>query len=155
MGIFLSEYLRVKQIIINQLKWIEFVLIIEILLLFLIGFIPTTVPDYITTITVGFLCSLQICGFRNVKGKAFATTMCTGNLRLGSEHLFTYFTKKDTNARNNALDYFLVIIFFCIGAGIGIPFVNWFSLRSIWFCCIVLSIILVILLIDNKKEEVS
>jgi uncharacterized membrane protein YoaK (UPF0700 family) len=57
------------------------VLILEIAVLFIIGFIPYTSPDIIVTVAISFVSSVQVSSFRKLVGYTYNTTMITGNLR--------------------------------------------------------------------------
>ena len=81
------------------------VLILEVIILFVIGFIPNTVPNDIVNITVSFVSSLQICTFRKLVDSPYSTTMCTGNLRSASYAAYVAFTEKDKKAAVRSLRY--------------------------------------------------
>lgn len=94
-------------------------LVIEIVLLFIIGFLPHTVPNWVINVTISFVTSLQYCAFNKLIDYPYATTMCTGNLRSASQAAYTAFTKKDAEATKKAICYFTVILAFLLGAFIG------------------------------------
>ena len=52
-------------------------------------------------------------------GKPFATTMCTGNLRSGTDNLFQYLKTKDKQKLSNAMQYYGIILCFIGGAAVG------------------------------------
>ena len=57
--------------------------------------------------------------FRRVAGLPFASTMCTGNMRSGSEELLFAVLRRETSHAVNSLRYFGVILSFILGAGGG------------------------------------
>lgn len=59
------------------------------ILLFVVGFIPAKY-NMIATMLVSFSCSMQVQTFRKVNGYGYASTMCIGNLRSGTESLSVY-----------------------------------------------------------------
>ena len=44
-------------------------------------------------ILVSFVCAMQVQTFRKVRGHAYASTMCIGNMRSGTEALCVYFSQ--------------------------------------------------------------
>lgn len=127
------------------------VLLFEVGLLFFIGFLPPEVPDGIVNVTVSFICSLQVNTFRKVRGSAYASTMCTGNLRSGTEQLFLFLTEGNRRAGQNALRYTGIIAMFIAGAASGAVLVAMLGLRSIWLCCVILLMISCLMLHQEKR----
>ena len=70
--------------------------------------------------------------FRKVHGYGYASTMCIGNLRSGTESLSKYLRNKDRAFLLKALHYFGIILFFALGAGAGGILSDLFSIRAIW-----------------------
>ncbi len=64
----------------QRIHWRQLVLVIEILLLFAVGFLPDS-WNLIANSMVSFSCAMQVQAFRKVNSYAFASTMCIGNLR--------------------------------------------------------------------------
>ena len=55
--------------------WAEGVLLLEILVLFAVGFIPQTVPNIIVTVTIAFIASVQVSSFRKLVDSPYSSTM--------------------------------------------------------------------------------
>ena len=64
---------------------------LEFVLITVVGFIPLGQYDVVANVLISFVCSMQVETFRRVHGHPFASTMCTGNLRSGTEALCQYF----------------------------------------------------------------
>ena len=118
--------------------WQRRVLLWEILLLFLVGFIPHSL-DQLANALVSFSCAMQVQAFRRVEGFAFASTMCIGNLRSGMESLCAFLRTGDRQERRKARLYFLVILLFALGAEIGSLAVELLDLPAIWLSCALLA----------------
>ena len=114
------------------------ILLIEILVLFVIGFIPTTVPNAFVTIPISFVSSVQIASFAKLVDSPYSTTMCTGNLRFASQSAYTAFVKKDSNSATKTVRYAMVIVSFIIGCCFSGILTSQFGVKSIWFAVIVL-----------------
>ncbi|AND84674.1 DUF1275 domain-containing protein [Clostridium tyrobutyricum] len=126
------------------------ILIIEIILFLIIGFIPRTVSNIFVNVTISFAASLQFCSFRKLVGAPFATTMCTGNLRSASHEVYIAITQKDHESSLKAIRYFAVIFSFLFGAFWGGFFTINIGDHSIWVVCIVLLFCLISLIISNQ-----
>ena len=127
LGVAAAEGLRVR-----LPHWQRRVLTGEILLLFLVGFIPHSL-DQLANALVSFSCAMQVQAFRRVEGFAFASTMCIGNLRSGMESLCAFL-------RTGARLYFLVILLFALGAELGSLAVELLDLPAIWLSCVLLAL---------------
>lgn len=64
----------------ERFHWRQLILLIEIALLFAVGFIPNNL-DWLANMLVSFVCAMQVQSFRKVHGNAYASTMCIGNMR--------------------------------------------------------------------------
>ena len=134
LGVAAAEGLRVR-----LPHWQRRVLTGEILLLFLVGFIPHSL-DQLANALVSFSCAMQVQAFRRVEGFAFASTMCIGNLRSGMESLCAFLRTGDRQERRKARLYFLVILLFALGAELGSLAVELLDLPAIWLSCALLAV---------------
>ena len=138
LGVLLSNLLRVKTRS-HFFQWQHFVLLLEILLLLVVGFLPHhEAADFLATTLISFSCSLQVEAFRKVEGAVYATTMCTGNLRSGTAHLFTYLHTRDKDHSHRAGQYFAIIFLFMLGCALGAAGSFWGREKSVWISCILL-----------------
>ena len=119
--------------------WQRRVLLWEILLLFLVGFIPHSL-DQLANALVSFSCAMQVQAFRMMEGFPFASTMCIGNLRSGMESLCAFLRTGDRQERRKARLYFLVILLFALGAELGSLAVELLDLPAIWLSCVLLAL---------------
>lgn len=144
-GILVVEFTKRKFSSLSRVGWESMILSAEILLLFFIGILPPQVPDAVTNVTVSFLCSMQVHSFRLVRGAPYATTMCTGNLRSAAECFFRFTVEKKREAGVKFLRYAAVILSFCAGAVVGALMTAQWQARAVWFCCIPLAAVLVMI----------
>ena len=81
---------------------------------------------------VSFACSMQVQTFRKVHGYGYASTMCIGNLRSGTESLSVYLRDHQKGALKKAAHYDGIILIFALGAGFGgICSLHW-GMKAIW-----------------------
>ena len=115
----------------KKLHWRQMILLIEILILFVVGFMPGEL-DMLATALVSFSCAMQVQTFRKVGGYSYASTMCIGNLRSGTAALSVYCREKRPEQLKQALYYFGIILFFALGAGAGGNLSVRYGVHVIW-----------------------
>ena len=130
--------------------WERVILLLEIALLFLVGLIPTGSLNMLATVTVSFVCALQVESFRKFGENAFASTMCTGNLRIATEHLNRYFADKSRTELNTALQYYGIDLVFACAVLVGYWVTRAFGVRAVWFPILIPAALLILL----RREEV-
>mgnify|MGYP002690442360 CR=1 FL=1 len=87
-GVYFAEGIRNRYHLMEKFHWRQLILLIEIALLFVVGFIPNNL-DWLANMLVSFVCAMQVQSFRKVHGNAYASTMCIGNMRSGMQYLYT------------------------------------------------------------------
>lgn len=151
LGVFITEvfkkYFTEREFHIYE-HWI---IAIEIILLTIVGFVPLSVPDSFVNVTVSFVCSLQVNSFRKMKNLPYASTMCTGNLRSGTEKLFQYMAGKEQRAGREAFHYFGIIALFILGAAAGALLAALWGVHSVWCCCLILGIVFAAMCLSPSK----
>lgn len=151
LGVVVSEMVKSRFKIQSAIHWRQLVIIIEMILLLIVAFIPRGNMDVIVNIIVSFVCAMQVEAFRKVNGNAFATTMCTGNLRSAMEQLYYYKNKKDKELLYKSLQYYGVILFFIVGAVFGTVISNRIEEKSILFCQVVLMAAFLLMFIKEDR----
>lgn len=150
-GIYVSEIIREIFKEYRLLHWRQVVVLFEIFLLFLVGFFPHSM-DTAANVTISFVCAMQVETFRKIKGNAYASTMCIGNLRSATEMLFRYRHTKDRDSLEKSIRYYVIILFFAIGASAGCYLTPFFAEKTIWFSCGLLITAFLIMFIEDKGE---
>ena len=136
------------------LSWRQFIILLEFLLLIAVGFIPLSLSQYANAL-VSFSCAMQVQSFRRFHGRAYASTMCIGNLRSGMESLSIYCNTKNKDAIIDALHYFGVILTFGIGAGIGGVLSSAYGVQAIWASPLLLIIAFIVMKETGNSEKHS
>lgn len=137
LGIFVAERIENRFKSIDKIHWRQIILIIEVIALIIVGFMPTGV-NMIANMIVSFSCAMQVQTFRKVHGYGYASTMCIGNLRSGTESLSRYLRDKNKESLYKALHFFGIILIFAIGAGLGGVLSGYFGIRTIWISVLIL-----------------
>ena len=148
-GTAVAEGIHIRLKNYEKLHWRQIILLCEILLLFIVGFLPPAVEPLANAL-VSFVCAMQVQTFHKVRGHAYASTMCIGNLRAGTEALCAYFRVRDKEILQKAVTYFGVILVFGVGAGLGSILTVALGCRAIWLCCLLLSVSFGMMFVHEK-----
>lgn len=152
LGIFAAECIHRHFKYMEKVHWRQLIILAEIVLLFVVGFLPQRV-NTLANVLVSFVCAMQVQTFRKVRGHAYASTMCIGNMRSGTEALCVYFHTRDREVLRKALTYFGVIGLFAVGAGLGALLTRAFAERGIWVSCALLAVSFLIMFIHEEETK--
>ena len=148
-GVFIAERIEHRFKTAEKLHWRQMIIIIEIIMLSVVGVLPEEL-NMAANILVSLSCAMQVQTFRTVHGFGYASTMCIGNLRSGTESLSVYLRDKDSDSLYKAMHFFGIIIVFAIGAGVGGVLSLHFGAGTIWISVILLA--LAALIMKRKKS---
>lgn len=157
LGAFLSEAMpsSVKRHGRLRLRWDTWLILVEAAALFLVGFVPQTVPDQIVQVIVNFLASMQYNTFRQAEGIPMATTFCTNHVRQVGVALAKGIRKHDQAALHRGAVHLAMLLGF-LGGGALLSFAGEFwQEKSIWVAMVPLGIILVNLIHADLTTERS
>ena len=160
LGVFAAECIHRRFKRMEKIHWRQLIILSEIVLLFAVGFLPQE-WNMAANMLVSFVCAMQVQTFRKVRGHAYASTMCIGNLRSGTEALCEYFHDKnpavlhtrDREVLHKALTYFGVIGIFALGAGAGAWITARAGERTIWISCALLTVSFLLMFLREKRAE--
>ena len=139
LGTVASEWMHIRLKGCRRLHWRQTVLLLEMGILLAVPFLPHGL-DPLANGLVSFVCALQLQAFHKIRGHAYASTMCIGNMRSGTEALCAYFHTREPEALRNAMTYFGVIGLFAAGAGLGALVTRLLGIRGIWASCLLLTV---------------
>ena len=104
----------------GRIHWRHPLLLAECLVLVLVALLPQGRWDPLANILISFTSAIQVESFRKFRDCSCATTMCTGNLRSGTELLFRCLTgPAGRPALQKAGVYYGLILAFVSGAVIS------------------------------------
>lgn len=150
-GIFAAECVHRRFRRMERVHWRQMILLAEIVLLAAVGFVRQSANTAANAL-VSFVCALQVQTFRKVRGHAYASTMCIGNMRSGTEALCAYFHDREPEALKKALTYFGVILLFAVGAGLGSVLIGLLAEQAIWVSCALLAVSFTAMFIREEKQ---
>lgn len=145
LGVILAEIIKDKYQEKNRIHWRQITLGIELIAIIIVAFLPQGDYDMLANVLVSFVCSMQVESFRKLNGNAYATTMCTGNLRSATEQIFHYHKNHDTVALKKSLQYFIIIGVFILGALLGSILCGYFGIHSVLFAAAILLLTLLLM----------
>ena len=118
--------------------------------IFLVSLLPAGTMDSLANLMISFTSALQVESFRNVQGYGCVTTMCTGNLRSGTENLFHWLSRREPSALPKIRVYYGLIACFILGAVISGLVTPFFAQKTVLLACIPLLVVFLLLLRDPE-----
>ena len=97
-GAFLAELLRRSCTTRHPLIWQKVSISSEIIALFIIGFLPVSLPNILINWFLSVNAGFQLSNFRSCEGTVHNTTICTGNLRTVGQYLCTAVITREKSA---------------------------------------------------------
>lgn len=129
----------------GRIHWRHPLLLAECLVLVLVALLPQGRWDPLANILISFTSAIQVESFRKFRDCSCATTMCTGNLRSGTELLYQYFQTRDRGILRSSLRYYQVIVAFIAGAAVSAVLAGPLGQWSVLAACGLLAVVLVVL----------
>ena len=117
-GVTISEAVKWRRDALGGLHWRQITILIEMLILALVAFLPQSLNLAANSI-ISMTCGVQMSAFAKFHDIAMATTMCTGNLRSGTQCLHRFARTGDRAFLRQGLLYYGCIAAFIAGAMIG------------------------------------
>ncbi|MBR0597314.1 YoaK family protein [Sinanaerobacter chloroacetimidivorans] len=151
-GVFVTEYIKSKYKTHPKFHWRQGIIILEVFFILIIAYLPEGNWNILANTMISFICAMQVEAFRKVKGDAYASTMCTGNLRSGSEQLFRWFFYHDEKAKQKSFRYIVIIACFTIGAIIGVFITIRLDEKAISLCSLLLLLIFILMFVQIGKD---
>lgn len=140
LGIWLVECIKSRMKFAPHIHWRQLIVLMEAILIAPAAFLPAPTYNAVANCLISLVCAMQVQAFRKMHGNAFATTMCTGNLRSGTEALYRSFHGGTQADRAKTIHYFGIITVFIVGAVIGGLCCTLLELRAIFIPCVLLLI---------------
>lgn len=156
LGAFVSELLPNPVKHHFPLRWDTLLIAIEMIVVFILGFIPESAPVQISQVAINFIASMQYNTFRQAEGVPVATTFATNHIRqigVGLAKEIQHIGSENKSHRPKLFKHFQMLLFFSIGAIVGTMFCNLLIGKAIWITLIPLGIIFFTLLHADLTTE--
>lgn len=149
LGVSFSQILSIYRNKTKNFHWRQYAILLEIIVLIIIAFVPQEYNALANSV-ISFVCGIQVVAFSKFHGNSMATTMCTGNLRSGTQNLTLFYKTKEKIYLRNAFLYYFIILFFIIGAMIGAKLTLILKEIAILIAAIILTIAFVMMFWEKK-----
>ena len=117
-GVAICEMIKYRKERINMIHWRQILVLFEILAFIVVGFLPQEMNRVANSI-ISMISGIQFATFPKIRGTAMATTMCTGNLKTGTQNMYRGIKTGDRSAIEKGLYYYVCILVFIAGTTIG------------------------------------
>lgn len=152
-GVFLAQHLLHRVLEGNDRCWRRNILLLEIGLLFLVGWVPRELPHILANTLISLTAAMQFCCFRNFgENAAYATVFCTGNMRACAEMYYQGLVLKRKESLKKAHGYGGILLSFFAGACLGAWLGGALGVRSIWCACGLLAVAVGALVWEEKRN---
>ena len=154
LGIYIAECVHRHFKRMEKVHWRQLIILAEIVLLAAVGFLPETLNTTANAV-VSFVCAMQVQTFRKVRGHAYASTMCIGNMRSGMDSLCSWVLNRNPAALKKSLYYWGIILLFALGAGLGSLTLDLCGAKAIWLSCLLLAVSFCLMFLKEDVEEIK
>ena len=137
-GVCITEIIRHHFQKAEKIHWRQIIVFIEMGMLAGVALIPES-ANMAANCLVSFVCAMQVDTFRKWHDHAFATTMCTGNLRTATELMCSSYFNSDKHIALRGAGYYLIIATFIAGAAGGYVLTKLFAITAVLFTLIPLA----------------
>ncbi|WP_019244084.1 MULTISPECIES: YoaK family protein [Bacillus] len=144
-GVLAAEYIRDK-----HTSHRRAVLLLEFAILFIVGWLPASVPNMLITMCISFVSSLQIATFNKLENWSYNSTITTGNLRTAAQASYAAFVEHDPESMRKFKGFTAIILSFICGALIGTLSSTYLGNTSIWIAA---GIILITVILYHRSIE--
>lgn len=152
LGTIVSEVIAKPLKKLHMIRWDTLLILIEMIVVIILGFIPEEAPYQITQITINFICSMQYNTFRQANGIPMATTFCTNHLRqFGVAIVKTI--KGHNEYKERLISHLRMLLVFVLGGISGTVLCKQFLGKGIWGVLIPLGIAFLRLVYADRKKE--
>lgn len=117
-GVAICEIIKYRKERINMIHWRQILVLFEIFAFIVVGFLPQEMNRVANSI-ISMISGIQFATFPKIRGTAMATTMCTGNLKTGTQNMYRGIKTGDKSAIEKGLYYYVCILVFIAGTAIG------------------------------------
>lgn len=154
LGAIVSESLPTSVKKVWSIRWDTLLILVEIVVVIILGFLPENIPFQVTQVAINFICSMQYNTFRQARGIPMATTFCTNHLRqTGVSIVHAVKKNSDQNSFSRLIHHVGMLSIFVAGGISSTILCRYLLGKAIWVTLIPLTILLIDLLYADLKTE--
>ncbi|GIF99544.1 YoaK family protein [Catellatospora citrea] len=154
-GVWVAETIRLPQVARALHKPVRAALVLEILVLIVVGLLPSGVSDDLVAVMISFVASVQITSFGMIGRWTFNTTVTTTNLRNAAQAVYGAVVRHERDAAAQARRLWPAIASFAVGALLGGLVTVHLGDRAVWVATGLLLIGLALFLSDDRRRGTS
>ncbi|MEU8076284.1 YoaK family protein [Catellatospora citrea] len=154
-GVWVAETIRLPRVAAALRKPVRAALVLEILVLIVVGLLPSGVSNDLVAVMISFVASVQITSFGMIGRWTFNTTVTTTNLRNAAQAVFGAVVRHDRDAAAQARSLWPAVGSFAVGALLGGVSTVHLGDQAVWVATGLLLIGLALFLADDRRRGVS
>lgn len=143
-GVAICEIIKYRKERINMIHWRQILVLFEIFAFIVVGFLPQEMNRVANSI-ISMISGIQFATFPKIRGTAIATTMCTGNLKTGTQNMYRGIKTGDRSAIEKGLYYYVCILVFIAGTAIGYFAVKLMAEKAIFLAALAMTNIFIMM----------
>ena len=143
-GVGICEIIKYRKERINMIHWRQILVMFEIFAFIVVGFLPQEMNRVANSI-ISMISGIQFATFPKIRGTAMATTMCTGNLKTGTQNMYRGIKTGDKSAIEKGLYYYVCILVFILGTMVGYFAVKLMAEKAIFLAALAMINIFIIM----------
>ena len=143
-GVAICEIIKYRKERINMIHWRQILVLFEIFAFIAVGFLPQEMNRVANSI-ISMISGIQFATFPKIRGTAMATTMCTGNLKTGTQNMYRGIKTGDKSAIEKGLYYYVCILVFILGTMVGYFAVKLMAEKAIFLAALAMINIFIIM----------
>lgn len=150
LGVLLCDGIKYRRNRIRMIHWRQILALLEVFALIMVAFFPQSMNKAANS-TISLVSGIQFATFPKVNGTAMATTMCTGNLKSGTQNLYNGIKTGDREALKKGIYYFACIFIFTAGTMLGYAAVGAMAERAILIAAAGLAAVFAVMFIEGEE----
>ena len=132
LGCFIGQVIKEKH---RTHYWRLPTLILEIVVFFIVGWLPTSLPNVAIVPAVALVMAMQTTTFSEIEGQGYNNVFSTGNLKKAMVGLASYMFTGSNKQLKIGLTFLGLVLSFAVGAMLSAVMQNYFGLATIWWAC--------------------
>lgn len=150
LGVLLCEVIKYRRNSIRMIHWRQILALLEVLALIVVAFLPQSMNKAANS-TISLVSGIQFATFPKVNGTAMATTMCTGNLKSGTQNLYNGIKTGNKENIEKGIYYFACIFIFTAGTMLGYAAVGAMEEKAILIAAAGLAAVFAVMFIEGEE----
>ncbi|GAA1621130.1 YoaK family protein [Catellatospora bangladeshensis] len=152
LGVWTAESIRLPRVAALLRRPLRAALLLEVLVLVVVGLLPSGVPDDLVAVLIAFVASVQITSFGLIGAWTFNTTVTTTNLRNAAQAVYGAVVHRDRDSAARARSLWPAIGSFAAGAVLGGLLTVRLGDQAVWAATALLGLGLALFVVDDRRR---